>query len=438
MKNEHKTIARQAIESALKNGCREARAILYQGTNSSFEVQNEHIDRLQQATETSLSIHLFADGRYGSFSTNRLEKEELERFIRNGIDAIRYLAEDPCRQLPSPKRYYRGGKPDLHLADERISTIPADEKVRIALAIAGEAYGRDPRIVSVNSCYSDGADSIYTVSSNGFEGEANATWYSVSATVGIRGEGEARPSSYWYESALFFDRLPKEGIGEKALSRALQKIGQRKTTSGKYTLIIDPLNASQLVSPLVRALYGSALQQKNSFLLDKQDKKVISEKACLWDEPHLPESAGARYFDTEGVATEGRPVFENGVLRTYFIDTYNGLKMNVPPTVGAPSLLVLKPGENDLQSLVAGTDKGILVTGFNGGNCNSSTGDFSYGIEGFLVKNGKIAQPVSEMNVTGNMLELWSNLEAVGNDPLLSSSRRIPSLMFRDVSFSGL
>lgn len=438
MKNEYKTIARQAIESALKNGCREARAVLYQGTNSSFEVQNEHIDRLQQATETSLSIHLFADGRYGSFSTNRLEKEELERFIRNGIDSIRYLAEDPCRQLPPPERYYRGGKPDLHLADERIGTIAADEKVRIALAIAGEAYGRDPRIVSVNSCYSDGADSIYTVSSNGFEGEANGTWYSASATVGIRGEGDARPSSYWYESALFFDRLTKEGIGEKALSRALQKLGQRKTASGKYTLIVDSLNAAQLVSPLVRALSGPALQQKNSFLLDKQGRQVISEKVNLWDEPHLPEANGARYFDTEGVATERRAVFENGVLKTCFIDTYNALKMHTAPTVGAPSLLVLEPGENELQGLVAGTDKGILVTGFNGGNCNSSTGDFSYGIEGFLVKNGKIAQPVSEMNVTGNMLDLWSNLEAVGNDPLLSSSRRIPSLMFRDVDFSGL
>lgn len=438
MKNEHKTIARQAVESALKNGCREARAVLYQGTNSSFEVQNEQIDRLQQATETSLSIHLFADGRYGSFSTNRLEKEELERFIRNGIDSIRYLAEDPCRQLPRPERYYRGGKPGLHLADERIGSIPADEKVGIALAVAGEAYGHDPRIVSVNSCYSDGSESVYTVSSNGFEGEANATWYSASASVGIRGEGDARPSSYWYESALFFDRLMKDGIGEKALSRALQKVGQRKTASGKYTLIVDSLNAAQLVSPLVRALYGSALQQKNSFLLDKQGKQVISEKVNLWDEPHLPEANGARYFDTEGVATERRAVFENGLLKTYFIDTYNALKMNVPPTIGAPSLLVLEPGGNDLQSLVAGTDKGILVTGFNGGNCNSSTGDFSYGIEGFLVKNGKIAQPVAEMNITGNMLELWQGLEAVGNDPVLSSSRRIPSLMFRNVDFSGL
>ena len=100
--------------------------------------------------------------------------------------------------------------------------------------------------------------------------------------------------------------------------------------------------------------------------------------------------------------------------------------MGVEPTVNSPSLLVLKPGNKDLNGLVADVQKGILVTGFNGGNCNSSSGDFSYGIEGFLIENGKLTQPVSEMNVTGNMITLWASLSAVGNDPRMSSSWRIP------------
>ena len=101
--------------------------------------------------------------------------------------------------------------------------------------------------------------------------------------------------------------------------------------------------------------------------------------------------------------------------------------MGVEPTVNSPSLLVLKPGNKDLNGLVADVQKGILVTGFNGGNCNSSSGDFSYGIEGFLIENGKLTQPVSEMNVTGNMITLWASLSAVGNDPRMSlhgASRR--------------
>lgn len=112
--------------------------------------------------------------------------------------------------------------------------------------------------------------------------------------------------------------------------------------------------------------------------------------------------------------------------------------MGVPPTISSPSVLVMAPGEKSLDELLAGVGKGILVTGFNGGNCNSTTGDFSYGIEGFLVEDGRMVQPVNEMNVTGNMLTLWQSLAAVGNDPRLSSSWRIPSLLFEGVDFSGL
>nr|HMM19034.1 metallopeptidase TldD-related protein [Petrimonas sp.] len=95
-------------------------------------------------------------------------------------------------------------------------------------------------------------------------------------------------------------------------------------------------------------------------------------------------------------------------------------------------------GNKDLHGLVAGVDRGILVTGFNGGNSNSSTGDFSYGIEGFLIEKGKLTLPLSEMNVTGNMITLWNSLAETGNDPRLDSSWRIPSLVFEGVDFSGL
>ena len=354
------------MDYALKNGCQEAKVNLYSGSNTSFELRDAKMDRLQQASENGLTIFLYVDGRYGTYSTNRLDKKELETFITNGIESTRYLAKDEARVLPDASRY------------------------------------------------------------------------SLSAEVAIKGEGEARPSAGWYESSLYFDKLVKGDIGRKALERALRKVGQKKVKSGKYTMVVDPLNAGQLLGPLISALYGSALQQRNSFLLNKLNEKVVADKMTLMDEPHLVQASGARYFDSEGVATERRAVFKNGILNTYFIDTYNAKKMGTASTVNSPSILVLQTGKNDLDGLVAEVDKGILITGFNGGNCNSSTGDFSYGIEGFLIENGKLTQPVSEMNVTGNMLALWSSLVETGNDPRLSSSWRIPSLVFEGVDFSGL
>lgn len=434
----NKKLAQWAMEYALKNGCQAAKLVVYSNSNASFELRDAKMDRLQQASESGLSISLYVDGKYGSYSTNRLDRKELESFIKNGIESTRYLAVDEARVLPDASRYYKGGKPDLQLFDKRFDTIDPDDKVAMARAAAEEVLGKDSRIISVGTSYSDGESSSYRLASNGFEGESKSTWFSLSADVALRGEGEARPSSYWYESSLFYDKLVKSGVGAKALERVLRKLGQQKAASGKYTMVVDPMNASNLLSPLISALYGSALQQKNSFLLDKLDTKVGAGLLDLRDEPHLIGARGARYFDNEGVATEPRSVFEGGVLKTYFIDTYNAKKMGVAPTVNSPSLLVLKPGKKDLDGLVADVRKGILVTGFNGGNCNSSSGDFSYGIEGFLIENGKLVRPVSEMNVTGNMITLWASLSAVGNDPRLASSWRIPSLVFEGVDFSGL
>ncbi len=434
----NKKLAQWAMDYALKNGCQASRVSLYSGSDTSFELRDAKMDRLKQSAENRLNIQLFVDGRYGSYSTNRLDKKELGSFIRNGIDATRYLAEDPARVLPDATRYYKGGKPDLQLLDPKLNAIEPDDKVALARAVGEEALGKDPRIISVESSYSDRGNFSYRLASNGFEGESQSSSFSLVASVSIKGDGDARPSSYWYDSSLYYDKLVKEGIGDKALERVLRKLGQRKIASGKYTMVVDPTVSGRVVSPMIGALYGSALQQKNSFLLDKLGGSIGSEKLTLTDEPHLMQASGARYFDSEGVATERRPVFENGVLRTYYIDTYSARKMGVEPTISNPSILVLQPGSKDVDGMVADVDRGILVTGFNGGNCNPTTGDFSYGIEGFLIEKGKLTQPVSEMNITGNMILLWQSLVGVGNDARLSSSWRIPSLAFEGVDFSGL
>lgn len=436
--DKNKQLAQWAMDYALKNGCQASKVVLYQEANTSIEMRDGKIDKLQQASEGGLSISLYVDGRYGSFSTNRLNQKEIEGFIKNGIDSTRYLAKDEFRTLPDPALYYKGGQPDLQLFDESQSSINPDDKVRLAKSVAEEAMGKDSRIISVESSYGDGASASYRIMSNGFEGESRSTWFSVSAGVSIKGEGEARPSDYWYDSSLFYDKLIRTGIGQKALERVLRKLGQKKVKSGKYTMIVDPMNTGQALNPLIGALYGSGLQQKNSFLLDKLNTRIGSDKFTLIDEPHLVGVRGSRYFDNEGVATQRRPIFEAGVLKNYFIDVYNAKKMQVAPTISSPSVLTMPLGTKNLEQLVAGVQHGILVTGFNGGNCNSSSGDFSYGVEGFLVENGKMVQPISEMNVTGNMISLWASLVEVGNDPRLNSSWHIPSLVFENVDFSGL
>jgi PmbA protein len=436
--NTHKQLAQWAMDCALKNGCQGVRIHLYNASSSSFEIRDMKIDRLQQASENALAIHVFVDGRFGSYSTNRLDKRELEKFIRHAVDSARYLAEDRARTLPDASLYYRGGGSDLQLCDPAFGAIPPDDKLALAMHVCEEIAGRDRRIVAAESSFGDEENYRYTIASNGFEGESSSTSFALAASVSIKDDGDARPSSSWYESALSYGKLVRDGIGAKALERALRKLGQRKIASARLPMVVDSLVSRQLLSPVIGALYGSSVQQKNSFLPDHLGCKVLGDKMTLTDEPHLTQAAGARYFDSEGVATKKRSVFEAGTLHTYYIDTYYANKMGTARTIDAPSILTMPPGNRDLAGLVALLDRGILVTGFNGGNCNTTTGDFSYGIEGFLIENGQPTQPVNEMNITGNMLTLWSHLVETGNDPRTSSSWRIPSLLFDNVDFSGM
>lgn len=435
---EQKDTAQWAMDYALKNGCQSARVSIITADNSSFEYRDTQLDQLEQSSENKLYIELFVDGRYGSFSTNRIERKELESFIGMGIASTKYLAEDLCRQLPDPKRYYKPNGKSLDTYDKSIDAISPDVKLDVARQAVEEIYGTNDKIISVSSNYYDGSNGEYMITSNGFEAEDTGSSCGISVQVALKTGGDARAESYWYDSAIYWNDLKPKGVAKKALERALRKIGQQKIKSGKYTLIVDNTTSSRLLSPLIGAMYGSGLQQKNSFLIDKLGELITSDKLTVRDTPHIARAFGARWYDGEGIATKEQPIIENGVLKTYFINTYYALKMGVAPTISSPSILNLQLGDKNFDALLKTIQNGIWVTGFNGGNSNSTTGDFSFGVEGFLVENGRVTQPISEMNITGNILTLWANLIAAGNDPRLNSSWRIPSLIFDDVNFSGL
>ena len=436
-KEEKYNLAEWAMNYALKKGADQASVSISNSRSSSVEVREKKIDKLEQAIQSNLSIRLFVDKKYSAHSTNRLVKEDLSRFIDEAIAGTRYLSKDEFRTLPNPDLYFKGNKMDLKLLDPVFDAVDPKKKIDLAFATESEVVGKDDRIISVSTSYSDGLNERVMLTSNGFKGDTANSYFSLFAEVSVKG-GDARPESYWSESSLFFDKLKKEGIGKTALEKALKKIGQKKIGSEKMSMIVDNRLVGRIFSPLISALNGSAIQQKNSFLIDKLGKKVVSDKLTITDDPFIVSGRGSRLFDGEGLATQKRPIFENGVLKNYYIDTYYGKKLEMPPTSGSTTNLLFSTGNKNLQGLIASLKKGILITGFNGGNSNGTTGDFSYGIEGFLIENGEMIRPVSEMNITGNMLSLWSNIGEIGNDINVNSSWLTPSVLFEGVDFSGI
>lgn len=435
-KEEKYNLAKWAMKHALQNGAQEVSVSITNSQNSSIEVREQKIDKLEQATQNNLTIRLFVDKKYSAHSTNRMKKQELAVFIEEAIAGTRFLAEDEFRTLPEPHLYYKCIGKNLQVLDASFNTIAPVEKIELAFAAEKEVLEKDERVISVSTSYYDGLNERVLVNSNGFEGDTSSSYYGINASVSVK-SGDARPSANWSESAIFFEKLKKDGVGKMALDKALNKIGQRKIASGKMPMIVENRQLGKLVGPLISALSGSAIQQKSSFLIDKLNQKIVSEKLTITDNPFITGGRGSRHFDGEGMATAKRDIFEKGILKTYYIDTYYAKKLNKKPTSGSVTNLEFETGNKNLQGLIQTVQKGILVTGFNGGNSNGTTGDFSFGIEGFLVEKGEITQPVSEMNITGNLIGLWSNIGELGNDINTNSSWLTPSVLFEDVDFSG-
>ncbi|HBH85396.1 MAG: hypothetical protein A2X05_05475 [Bacteroidetes bacterium GWE2_41_25] len=430
-------IAGLVIKHALKCGADEVAVAISDSASSHIEIREQKIDRLQESISNGLSLTLYVEKKYSSHSTNHLKKTELLKFVEGAVAATKFLSEDEFRYLPDPERYYKGGGEDLKTLDSSINTLDAKTKIDLARQAENEIYGSDDRIVSITASYDDSISRDVFVTSNGFKGESDGSFAGISASVSVKGE-TGRPSDYWGEYSLHFADLIKTGIGKTALERTLKKLDPKKISSGKYTMIVDNMVVGNLLGPFIAALYGSSMYQKNSFLIGKTNTKVSAEVLSITDDPLMVRGFGSRHFDQEGIRAEKREVIENGILRNYFIGTYYGRKLNLPPTTISPSNLVFRTGAKDQQALIKLVSKGVLVTGFNGGNCNGSTGDFSYGIEGFLIEKGEIVHPVNEMNISGNMIDFWNTLAEIGNDPYKYGSYLTPSMLFDNTDFSGL
>jgi hypothetical protein len=276
------------------------------------------------------------------------------------------------------------------------------------------------------------------VTSNGFEGERSSTSYWLGAHVTVLDPDGRRPDGSSFVGSRFFADLPQvDGVGREATQRALDCIGSVKIPSLVCPLIVENRVSSRLVRALLGPMGGRALQQKQSFLEGKLGQAITSPLLTITDDPFIPKGFGSRHYDSDGISAKKFGVLEKGVLKNYYVDDYYGRKLGMAPTTSGPSNLVFGLGKKSLDELCAEVGEGILVTGFLGGNTNSITGDYSLGVQGFRIEKGKRTTPIGEMNISGNQLDLWKKLRALGNDPYTYSTMYTPCMVFDGVQFAG-
>jgi PmbA protein len=429
--------AHAAVDLALKHGADGCWASTSAYRSTECQVRDGKLETMKQSNSRSLSLELYVDGRYFTHSTNDLRESQLVGFVEDAVALTRALERDPFRELPDPKLFEGRTTADLEMFDEKVESIDVDQRIAMCMAADARITGK-PRVLSCSTSFTDALGASAGVSSNGFVGTSEGTWVGFGSSVTMQDEGDKRPEDGMFASHRHLADLPDPAwIADQALARANARLGSKKAPSGVTTMVVDRMAAPQLVAMLLSPADGGSIQQGRSFWAERRGKPILSKRLEIVDDPHMPRATGSRPYDGEGIATKKRTVVSQGALQTLFCDTYYAKKLGIAPTTGGWSNLVITPGKGDAVKLAADAGKGIYVTDWLGGNADDTTGDFSLGLRGHLIEKGKIGAPIGEMNATGNLLELFARLVAVGDDTWTHGWMRTPTMTFAKVSFSG-
>lgn len=460
-------LSEKCLGFALEHGATKVRIALNKSLMNLNETLNGEIDKVTHCMDRSMVFHLFANSKYGSFSTNRLEEEELKDFILKALKMVSIMAEDEYRDLPDPERVQKNATSgrEMGLFDDSYGSMTPEK--RSELALLGSAFLKENdskndndsqkendfqndnkgyKLISEEGEYSDSIYDSYTIDSQGSKCRHLETSFEYGVQVTVENEKGEKSSGYWWDASPIFKEVKIEGCAEKAIERAVSHLGAGKSECSKTNMVVLNEVGTKITLPILNALNAYSIQQKNSFLDESLGKKIFSDGLTIIDKCHQKGKCGSRLFDSEGIATKEVPLIENGVIKQYFVNTYMSGKTGFEPTIEdftRPSVQAylknekVPEGDFGLEDILKKCNSGILVTGFNGGNSNSSTGDFSYGVEGFEFNDGKIGKPIHEMIITGNFKTLWNNFIAAGNDYRPCMTREIPTLAFKDVDFSS-
>jgi PmbA protein len=440
MNKEMHDLVAWAIKTAKSAGADECRVGMNSTRFVNISYREHKPENIKEASTRSFGIEVFVNGRYSSQSTSDLRKNALKDFISNAIATTKLLEKDPYRTLPDPKYYKGRAKIDLGQLDPDYKNFSPEDRHNMVKAMEKSCLAKGgEKVISVTAEEYDSRGEVLLMTSNGFEGSEEYTVFQAVAEVTVQDEGDRRPSGYDYGVSVIRKKLPPpEKIGANAAKRTLDLLGGKKLKTETLPIIIENRNVPRILGGFLSAMYGSNIQQKRSFLADKKGKKIASKHFTLIDDPFVKAGLGSRLFDNDGLAQKKRIMVDSGVLKEFYVDWYYSRKLGWEPTTGGPSNLIIPPGKRSVKEIMKDLGRGIFITGFIGGNSNSTTGDASIGIFGKLFENGKPVQAVAETNIAGNHLKFWNNLIEVANDPWLYSSWRTPSIVLKDVVVSGL
>jgi|RhiMetdeSRZDD1v2_1073273.scaffolds.fasta_scaffold148160_1 PmbA protein len=440
-------LATTVLQQARQLGATAGDVLVASGESFSAGVRFGEVEKVQNAREKRMGLRLFVGHRSAITSTANFTREAVEDLVAETVALAKATAADEFSGLPAAGDLARDF-PDLDLADSP-PDLTAEKQIALAREAEAAALGADPRLTNSEGAeFSSGSREVLYANSSGFIGRYHTTSYSLSV-VPVASENGAMQRDYWYSAHRKLHKLePAAAVGKKAAERTVRRLGARRVRTQEAPVVFDPETAASLLRHLAGAVSGSALYRKTSFLLGKLGEKIAAAGVWIDDDGRIPSALGSKPFDGEGLPTCRTPVVADGVLTSYLLDTYSARKLGLRSTGSAsrsfadvpaagPTNFFLRPGAASPGEIIRSVRSGLYVTELSGFGVNPVTGDYSRGAVGLWIENGELAYPVEEITIAGNLLEMFQNIETVGNDLQLRGSIAAPTVKITRMTIAG-
>ncbi len=437
-------LAESLVNAARKAGADTADAVAVRSVSISVEVRDGAVEESERSESDDLGLRVFVGRKQAVVSTNDIAGTSAAALAERAVAMARVAPDDPYAGLADAERLAHQF-PDLDLVDPDIPAVAHLEKLAREAEQAGLAVKGVTK--SGGASASAGIGGMVLVTSHGFSGAYLGSRHGLSM-MAIAGEGTGMERDYEFSSKTHAADLDSpEHVGTVAGERTVKRVNPRKVSTRKVPVIFDPRVANSLVGHLASAANGASVARKTSFLREKMGERIFAPDIRIVDDPLIVRGQRSHPFDGEGVSGQRLAIVEDGVLKSWFLDSATGRELGLattghaqrgvssPPAPG-PSNLHLEAGSLTPEQLIAETGEGLYVTDLIGSGVNLVTGDYSRGISGFWIENGVLTYPVSEVTIAGHLSDIFRTLTPA-NDLVFRYGTNSPTLRIEGLTLAG-
>ena len=423
------------IDLAKKLGATDATAAVMHSISETVNFRNKKLDESDRSDSLGIGLTTYVGKKKSSISSSNLTEENIKTLIERCIETTKITPEDEFNSLPD-KDLLATKINDLNLYDD--DHKENDEKIEYLKEVEESALEKK-EIINTETGFSESKSNFILASSDGFLNGYKSSSFSASCVTVAKNANNKMERDYEFTSTCHLhDMLKPKQIGSLAAKKTIQKLNPQKIESEKISIIFDRRISKGILGVLASAISASSIARGTSFLKDKMNEEIFSPSINIFDKPDIVKGLGSRYFDSEGVKAEELKLVDQGVLKHYLVDTYNGKKLNLKSNgrSGGTSNLYFEKGSISYKNLLKINQKTLYITETIGHGTNLVTGDYSVGANGFMVEDGVFKYPVSEITIAGNFNDIFKNI-TLADDLEFKYSTNAPTMLIEGMVVAG-